>query len=1318
MSGQTQLSDERSVLLERPRAMSSSELRGYLLMAASALGFATNSACVKALALAGLPALEIVLLRSILQLSLGLLGCLAHGVSPLGPTHDRRAFRWLVARGLFGAFGNACFFYAVSVMPLADATVVFFTGPVFSALFARMLLDEPYDGFDRVLSVVCLSGIVLVVQPGVLFGGDGAAGGAGMAWGAGAALVGAMSGALAYCSVRKAGHAVHAMVHVVWFGVLSLLGSSAALYVSGGGRVPGGAYEWCVAGALGAFAFLGQALLNRGLQLVPAGPGMLVRNLDVVFAFVFGVAVFGETTGVLKVAGAVVIVLCTVAMGVRKWRAMAKRRTVGQGRPRPLAAQKDSWSRYLKIKAVWLALAYVLSVSFFTCPTTPTHPVCRIESFASSTIVAPITTRLLNTETGARINSAYNAHLAPFYEKHGAPVVGGVRSFVSDTAMPVVDRAISPVTNAVHRALGPYASRATTLYDVHVRPSVSLVSNAAGHTILPMFILVRDHTVFVLDNYVVPFAKSLVNEHIVPLFVNHVEPRWRTQVRPAVSRYLRVALDYMCTSVGPSIVDGAAVAYHRMEDLGATYVLPYVKRATVRVYSAGRAYVVPPVRRAYAGTLKPYVDRVVPWEQVDRVGAVVYAFWDVATGFAEECYFMCYTIVTGDEHPAVIERMRMSQKLIADKAINDAKASATTAAAAAVTERAGQVKEFARRVSGSARQWVQVARGWVGSAVDVAKEGVATYAARMSATVEEQVSMATEAVHVLNEAVVPEDARESVAEKVTEAEPAVEMATEAVAEKASEAVSVAENVTEAVVEKATQAPLIIKKATEAVVEKATEAASADKVEQIENPIQDAKDDVASAANSVASAIKEEVVDITNDASEAATEAAEHITYVAADSIASSISKVVADTVAPAAANVAESVADAVKDLTSAAADVVPKDLSEATSAAASVVESIAEKVEEAEPIVQLTSALESLAHDTLETTDFVNVPSALEPESLATEAKTEVESFAERAAEVIYEARDAMAGIVAPEEDKAKFEELVKSAEDKVGNLEAFPSILNDIESTETTAAASVEDSSVELTTDESVSDAVPEAAVPEKPLDVSEKPVVVKKDAAADTESAVKQTLDTDITDAPAEPATPETDSSSANVDEDVRKSASNWVKDARKSISKEIAEERTRAVIQAAADDSESVESAHGPSVAIVEEEPEKAADLPEALLVETPVVQVAVDETAAPSVVDPAMSAAEKPAPAKSVEEKSAAASADNKPSVTENANPVVQAKRDGDNKSAATVNAQPESILDSLASSSSSSTKGPRKIKKTKKRVVKKTADPSVSAESTL
>ncbi|KAJ1898811.1 hypothetical protein LPJ66_002515 [Kickxella alabastrina] len=301
--------------LERQRRRD--ELTGYILMASSALGFAANSACVKALSLSQIPSLEIVFARSIVQLALGLLGCVFLRASPLGPATSPRHL--LVLRGAAGAFGNACFFYAVSVMTLGDATVVFFTGPVFSAVFAYWMLGEPYGKFDRVASAVCILGIVLVLKPAVLFGGSESPKGGPELWGAVAALVGAMSGALAYCVVRKVGRAVNAMVHVVYFGFISMIGSSVAMFLLQEPRMPRGQYEWVVMGLVGVFAFVGQAMLNRGLQLAPAGPGTLMRNLDVVFAVVLGITLFDEVPDWIGLVGALVIVGCTVAMGVHKW---------------------------------------------------------------------------------------------------------------------------------------------------------------------------------------------------------------------------------------------------------------------------------------------------------------------------------------------------------------------------------------------------------------------------------------------------------------------------------------------------------------------------------------------------------------------------------------------------------------------------------------------------------------------------------------------------------------------------------------------------------------------------------------------------------------------------------------------------------------------------------------------------------------------------------------------------------------------------------------------------------------------------------------
>lgn len=294
------------------------EMKGYILMAASAAGFASGSACVKALAISGIPALEIVFARSILQLSLGLCGCLWYQASPLGPAPWTGIVRrWLLLRGTAGAIGNACFFYAVSVMPLGDATVVFFTGPIFSSLFAYWMLGEPYGWFDKVASLACMLGIVMVLQPSALFH---ITGQQDRMYGAASALVGAISGALAICVVRKVGRQVHAMVHVVYFGFVSMVGSSSSMIILGiPFKWPQSTREWVLMGLVGSFAYCGQVMLNRGLQLAPAGPGMLMRNLDVVIAFILGIWLFSEVPDLLSVLGACAIVGCTMAMGVHKW---------------------------------------------------------------------------------------------------------------------------------------------------------------------------------------------------------------------------------------------------------------------------------------------------------------------------------------------------------------------------------------------------------------------------------------------------------------------------------------------------------------------------------------------------------------------------------------------------------------------------------------------------------------------------------------------------------------------------------------------------------------------------------------------------------------------------------------------------------------------------------------------------------------------------------------------------------------------------------------------------------------------------------------
>ncbi|KAI9187895.1 hypothetical protein H9P43_002286 [Blastocladiella emersonii ATCC 22665] len=318
----------------------STELLGLAAMTASALFFSVMTALVKYSG-AHFPAFEVVFARSILQALFAVAACFLVGVSPLGPKGLR--FK-LFLRGAAGSFGLGAYFYAIVHMDLGEATVIFFTGPAFTAVFAYFWLREPLSRLDMVSIAACLAGVILVARPAFLFPAitpdpvDGpalysllatlsrgnptdAARGWARVVAILAALTGAVMSACAYVMVRKIAHSCHYLVHVAYFGMVSTVVSGTLMFTytrEGYPRVPSSAAEWLSLLSVGVTAFVGQMLLNRGLQLARAGPGVMMRNLDVVFAFLFGVYLFGEVPHWSSIVGAALIVGTTMATGVSK----------------------------------------------------------------------------------------------------------------------------------------------------------------------------------------------------------------------------------------------------------------------------------------------------------------------------------------------------------------------------------------------------------------------------------------------------------------------------------------------------------------------------------------------------------------------------------------------------------------------------------------------------------------------------------------------------------------------------------------------------------------------------------------------------------------------------------------------------------------------------------------------------------------------------------------------------------------------------------------------------------------------------------------
>ncbi|KAI8990048.1 hypothetical protein BDB01DRAFT_779827 [Pilobolus umbonatus] len=323
-----QIYSESTPLISKPIsphvALKKREMTGLIYMTLSALGFSTMSLLVK-ISGTHYPSFEIVFARSIVQTFFGILSCWILNINPLG---EKGVRGWLFFRGLAGTLGLSLFYFSITQLSLADATVVFFLGPAFTAILAAVVLGEAFTLFDGVCAVSCMLGVLLVSKPDFLFGNgkDLPEGGeVGRLFAVFCALLGAMMSAVAYVTVRKIGRGAHFMVHVVYFGLVSIVVSPIGMFLLQTPIVPNSLYDYGIFLGVGLTAFIGQCLLNQGLQMAPAGPGTLMRMNDVVFAFIFGIFILGEYPDVYSVSGACIIVFMTSSMCIHKLRLHRKK---------------------------------------------------------------------------------------------------------------------------------------------------------------------------------------------------------------------------------------------------------------------------------------------------------------------------------------------------------------------------------------------------------------------------------------------------------------------------------------------------------------------------------------------------------------------------------------------------------------------------------------------------------------------------------------------------------------------------------------------------------------------------------------------------------------------------------------------------------------------------------------------------------------------------------------------------------------------------------------------------------------------------------
>jgi len=252
-----------------------------------------------------------------LRLAIGLVVLLPKIVG-LGPVGLRtRRFGGHMLRNVLSTVGMCCSYLALTRLPLADATLVSFTGPLIMTVLAVVLLGEKVRWRRWSAVGVGFSGVVLIAQPG-----------AGTPLDAlGIALFGTFVTCLSVATAKNLLRHEPAMQVTIWYTMLSLvLAAPLGIWFW---QWPTAA-DWPLFVGVGLLATAGHYCFLRAYAEAEAGYLAGFGYVRLLFAIAVGYFVFDEVPTEWTLAGAAVILSSAVYIGWRE--AQVGRKAAGPSR--------------------------------------------------------------------------------------------------------------------------------------------------------------------------------------------------------------------------------------------------------------------------------------------------------------------------------------------------------------------------------------------------------------------------------------------------------------------------------------------------------------------------------------------------------------------------------------------------------------------------------------------------------------------------------------------------------------------------------------------------------------------------------------------------------------------------------------------------------------------------------------------------------------------------------------------------------------------------------------------------------------------------
>lgn len=262
--------------------------KGIILILLSSLFFALMASTVKSLG--HIPLAEKIFFRNILGLFIAFYIVKKKKKPILG--YNRK---YLLLRSCFGLLGVACYFFALSIMPLADTVILNKLSPFFVLILSSLFLKEKIKKFHIFSLTLAFIGAGFIIKPQFdmsiipsLI-----------------ALMSAFFAGSAYTVIRHLRLTDSPETIVLYFTFISSI--SVLPFILMGEFVVPTTFEILRLLALGVFATTAQFLMTNAYRYAPAGELSIYSYANIIFSTFLGLIIWSEIPDILSILGGLLI---------------------------------------------------------------------------------------------------------------------------------------------------------------------------------------------------------------------------------------------------------------------------------------------------------------------------------------------------------------------------------------------------------------------------------------------------------------------------------------------------------------------------------------------------------------------------------------------------------------------------------------------------------------------------------------------------------------------------------------------------------------------------------------------------------------------------------------------------------------------------------------------------------------------------------------------------------------------------------------------------------------------------------------------------